>query len=214
MNITNLKLGLVPKTTLFKEEADAIVAVVKDVISKSKISVKNGTFLLYGVKNGEREPQRLISFDFGRGPAKKFSIFEKDSRCLAEEILELEVRKDHSESYSGISYYFDSPPFLQLRTTYGRFICAFYAGEGLYSGMTYVYSAVAKALALLCENDEVLQKSCGDVFIREIDDEPRILELEDYVEDLFLKSKLPELAAWQKWHITAATDGRLAPYFT
>ena len=217
MNPTNLSFELQPKTTLFEEEANVIVAIVKDIIEGSVISARSGTFLLYGIKNGEHEPERLISFDLSRrGPTKKFFWTDKNSRELAEEVIERVAGSDYAgEPYRGvITYYVDTPLFLELWSTCGRFACAFYADKGFYSDMTYVYCAVAKALAMMRKGDEVLQESCEEIFLREIDEYTGILVLREYVERLFNECKLPEIAIWKKWHEAAIANSEVfTPYF-
>ena len=213
MKLTNLELGTWPKTTLYREEADVIIAVIQDAIENSKVSIKNGTFLLWGMKNGEHAPQRMISFDFDYGPVRKFSVYGESSRFLAEEVIMVHASGERSKTYSAISSYIDLPSHLELATTNGHFACSFYAGKGDTNFMAHIYCAVAQTLALMGKEDSVLQDSCDKVFFLEVDGYPEIYVARSYVERLFRDCKLPEIAAWQKWHESASASGKLPLFF-
>ena len=201
MNLTNLEFDLGPKVGLQKAEADAIVAVVMSTIDNFFIPADSGTFLLYGVKNGEHEPERLISFDLGSGPTKKYFFGDEDSRQVAMNTLEHDAKVDHSDEspHGAISYYVDTPLFLDFWADSGRFICAFFANNVRYDDMTHVYCAVVQTLALM-RRDWVSEKSCDEVFYTESRKNAGVYEVKCYVKELFEKCELPELKAWKEWH--------------
>ena len=202
MKLTNQKFDVGSPMILYKAEANAIVAVVLDVIDNFGISAESGTFMLWGVKNGECMARRLISFDFDRGPTYNFYYSGLYSHAVAEDTLVLDASREHDcmSRHSAISYYIDTPPFLRLWAEYGRFTCAFYAGSGHYDDMARVYCAVVQAFALMCEEDEVLQNSCDEIFYIEARKHPGIYDVRSYVKELFKKCELPELVAWKYWH--------------
>ena len=201
MKLANYEFVSGSKAGFHADEADAIVAVVLDVIDNFGISVESGTFLLCGVKNGEHELDRLISFDFGYGPTKRFYFSEMDSHRMAEKTLELDAKNDHSDEspHGTISYYVDTPLFLSLWTGRGRFTCAFYAGGGRFTDMTYVYCAVAEALTLMRE-DKVLQRSRDELFYLESRKHTGVYDVKNYVDELFAECELQEIKTCKEWH--------------
>ena len=222
MSLSNLELHLEPETTLYKEEADVIIAIVFGIMKEIGVCAKHGTFLLYGVKNDSQEPQKIISFDLRRGPSAKFMRNEKrlNSRKMAEEVLERDARSEKStfalqdtKAKGYITYYADSPLFLSLQATHGRFTCAFYAGDGDYWDMTFVYCAVAQALAVMGKEDEVLQESCDDLFFSEVDEYTTIFIARNYVNSVFEEDVFPEIKAWRTWHDAAVAEDKLGMYF-
>ena len=207
MQMTNLKVTLEPETTLFKEEVDAIIAVVMNTIDSEPFisDIHDGSFLFYGMGDGSDEPQKIIAFDFENGPTPDYLPYSDgncgtSSREIADAILTRDLKNPHATKSSHISYYVDSPLFLTLRATHGRFACACFGDEFSYKAMTYIYCAVAQAMACMGLEDKVLQDSCDMIFFSEADEYKDIDDLRSCVEQLYHECKLPELALWKKWH--------------
>ena len=209
MKLKNVTLCLEPQTTLFKEEADAIIAVVLNVLKHDGRLPKAGTFLLYGVEDGKQDVQKIISFSFKNGAVRNCLESSCDSDELGDTILKRVAA--HMSHRTAITYYVDSPTFLELKTTYGRFLC-FYYDESM-CNQTYIYCAVAKALASMGKEDEVLQEACEYLFAVEMEDHTRIDVLAGYVDGLFTSCELPELKIWKEWHEPANNAGELTLFF-
>lgn len=209
MQMTNLKVTLEPETTLFKEEVDAIIAIVDDTIRQRAAihgdELDEGTFLFYGIQDDSDEPQEIISFDLDKGPTKDYLPYSDgncgiDSHEIADNILKRNLTSKCEMSSSHISYYCDSPLFLVIKTTHGRFACACFGDDFSYKDMTYVYCAVAQAIACMGLEDKVLQDSCDKIFFSEMEEYKDLGGLRDHIEELYRKCKLPELKLWKKWH--------------
>lgn len=207
MQMTNIEVTIEPRSTLFRKEIDAIIAVVTNTIV-SEPCIRNfheGSFCFYGKADGDDKVQKIIAFDFKDGPTKVFLPYAfgdcgTSSREIADTILTRDLNNPHETNGSHISYYADSPLFLSLRTTHGRFACACFGDGFSYKAMTYIYCAVAQAIACMGLEDKVLQDSVDQVFLREAKEYKNIDDLRSCIEQLFHECKLPELAAWKKWH--------------
>lgn len=205
MKITNKRLELEPKSTLYKEEAEAIIAVVFKMFNGD---ISDGSFLLYGKKDGEDEPQRIISFDFGDGPSKDCYYDGKNSFRLARETLEQDLKNVHEGNSSHISYLCGSPLYLTMKTTHGRFNCACFVGGICSHGQIMLYCAIAQALACMGKEDKVLQESCDHIFSDETENNHQKMAdtVRKYIEAMFDECTVPEIAAWKKWHDENANE--------
>lgn len=220
MQMTNLELSLEPETTLFKEEVDAIIAVVMNTIDNEPYvrnrDIHDGSFLFYGMADDGEEPQKIIAFDFENGPTENLSPYSggdygNNSREIADAVLARELDDNKAKDDSVITWFCESPPFLSFRTTHGRFACACFGDRLFYKPMIHIYCAVVQAVACMGLEDTVLQDSCDKVFSSEICTEYRAKNLRSRVKKLFRECKLPELARWKKWH--SAEDENLTLFF-
>lgn len=204
MQMTNLKVTVEPASTLFKEEIDAIIAVVMDTVREQACihdrEVREGSFLFYAMKDGDTEPQQIIEADFEDGP--DMGYHPGGSHDVADAILRKELLNSHREDKAAglITYFVDSPIFLTLKATYGRFVCACLSYSLSYEAMTYIYCAVAKAISCMGVEDEVLQHSCNNIFHLESFGYANSVKIEKHVQELFLKCEIPELKLWKEWH--------------
>ena len=198
MKITNKRLELEPKSTLFKEEAEAIIATVFQMY---RGDLKDGSFLLYGKKDDQDEPQRIIEFDFGSGPSEDCYYNGKNSYVLARETLVQDLKNTHIDNSSHISYFYGSPLFLSMKTTYGRFNCACFVGDMCGHGQKMTYCAVAQALACMGKEDKVLQESCDKIISTEVETGNEMANaVRTLIERIFEECTIPEIATWKKWH--------------
>ena len=197
MKIKNLEYCLEPKTTLFKEEADVIVAVVLDAIKKNHIEGKTGTFALFGNKK-EKDPEQIISFDLedGSSVASRYLSNSNDYAKIA-------LKKAGAYTTSGCKI--ESPldawghsmeDVLELETTYGQFLAAFFSSERDF----YVYYAIAKALTCMGKEDIVMVENANNMLLSEAKTDTGIYYLIEHVENLFENAMLPEIKAWKEWH--------------
>ena len=194
MTLTNQHFLLEPDSTLFKEEADAIVAVILDILKQDGHDLTEGSFVLMGTKGTSSNSKEIIAFDFGDGPIHDFRDKGISSRSFARKILRRDAKNKTGSSH--VSYFVDSPLFLRLKTTNGLFSAAMFVDGSVED----VYYALAQAIACMGKEDTVLQDSVNEIFDLESQDYPGINVLRDYVKKLFEKCELPELKAWQEWH--------------
>ena len=192
--LRNLKTD--PNLALLKEEVDVILEVLGEVISRLGGQMQ-GTFLLYGKADGTDDVQEIISFDLEKGEKKNFLGQGRSSGVMASEVLYRANSGESDGKMSAITYYFNTPLYLRLDTTYGKFTCAYYAEGGSYDDQEVVYCAVAKAIALMCEHDEILQN--GVEHLAEVVDSPRTLGIIDFVDELFKTGELPSIIKWTGW---------------
>lgn len=209
MQMTNLKVTLEPETTLFKEEVDAIIAIIEDTIDRRAYdtgsNLDEGSFVLYGKKDGEDKVQEMIAFDFESGPSIDCLFYSRcffgtGSREIAENVTKRDLTNIHDKPDSHISYFRESPLFLSLKTTSGRFACACYGRDFSYKDMTFVYCAFAQAIACMGKEDKVLQESCDHIFFSQSEEYHELGDLRDHIEELYRECALPELKLWKKWH--------------
>lgn len=210
--IKNLQLNTEPNTTLFEQEAQALIAIVVNVLEVGNDLPKTGTFLLYGVADDKpKDLQKIVSFNFKGGTLHNCIDSGYTSDQIGDSVLRLAATQlSKSESKTAITYYVDSPAFLKLKTTHGTFLCFFWGDNG---SSTYVYCASAKAIAMMGKEDQVLQESCKYLFFTEMEDYPSIDMLDKYVEHLFEQCNLDELEEWKKWHEPANGSGELTLFF-
>ena len=210
MKLKKMKLNYYPKTVLGKEEVDVIIAVVLDTIAKNRDSnPQSGTFMLYWIKEDEQVPQEIITFDFEKGPSQFFNLTVDDSHEVARNVLHHDASVSHESSGSHISYYHGSPLYLDLKTNFGRFTCAYYAEHGYYTDMTRVYCAVAQTLAELHEEDGALKNGFKKIIEVEMDKNSDLYDQYQHIRTLFYARQLPEIKAWKKWFANSAESSRL-----
>lgn len=207
MHLTNFACFTEPKTTLFREEIDAIASIVTETIQMDGFHNK-GSFLLMGQADG-RAAQTLIRFDFEDGAVKNYNLKGHSSAAEAKRVLEFGARANKADSH--ISYFIDTELFLTLNTTSGRFLCACYGENAGYGFQRKVYIAVATAIAYMGKEDTVLQSSMQRLL--QNDSGRNIVQTSDYVREMFEAMALPELKAWHEWHEPANNAGNLTLFF-
>ena len=199
MKLEELK-GLVKKyneypceDTLFKEELDVVLAVMFHVFGKN--SPNKGTFVLAGQRHGEKI-HKIVEFNFKGGKQKNFIGQDRDSEIMASNCLWDASLCGSNPGENAITHMFNSPQIMSLETTHGRFLAAFFADSGTFSMQETVYRAIAKTIAMLGRDDEVLQKSCSATLATDA-------KMDSYIRFLFETKNLPAIKTWSAWRDSA-----------
>lgn len=188
-----------PSTTLRPEEIAVVEEIVHFMLSKF-VHADCGKFALFGKKkqmdascilrfNISGEDQTYESEEF----LTRANIFVAESLAMAEhDIMNKHLLK--TRVYATLQN-----KALILNCTGGQFLCSCYAnfrGNG-HIASSLVLLAVAKTLANLCKEDDVLQESWG--LLRAEYQSLSIYEYERIIDNLFEKAELPALKTWKKW---------------
>lgn len=177
----NIKKYPIFDSTLFEEEIDAIMAILKDILSDFS---GNGAFILTSQRNGYTHEERILSFQVGKAD---------------EEMKKLEkaVKKTLKGVYDDSCIkWVNNEPILVLNASYGRFICGFFGNDPEWD--VAVLAATAKTLTKLSSLDGCLLGSYREIPWAEAADELPIVT--NRVSDIFLHHRLPAIKAWEKWH--------------
>ncbi|MDR1300591.1 MAG: hypothetical protein LBK50_02690 [Candidatus Nomurabacteria bacterium] len=228
LEITNLERHVAPETTMFPQEADVIVRIIIELI-KNDGGVDKGTFILDGQKNG-REAKCLVRFNLKNGVSTHTfkRIHEKTSEQLAEESIDYAIAYPRPESRhvrlelmgdkkmkSGV-WQDGEHKVLVLNTTAGRFLCSWFAnykdGVGREKS-TQPLMTVSEAIAQMSKEDTILQESNDTIWFGRSQNQPELIELRQWVAELFERCTLSELRAWKKWHEPASKSGKLKLFF-
>lgn len=139
-----------------------------DHIMKTSGYPAQGTFILnYQPAEDEfgarPESKRIVSFEFEDGVKKNFLCQGRDSRVMAEEIIGYASAMSKNTS-SAIASFYNSPYYLLLEATGGRFSAVYFADSGAYTYQYVVLCTIAKALTLVYPNDDELQRSWARTF--------------------------------------------------
>jgi hypothetical protein len=207
-----------PVTTLFRQEVDVIVALVIGALDLMKCRVSHGTFILDGQK-GNRGPQCLVRFDLSKGHIKheifKAGFFGRATNfaSMAKNVIN-EAFGDFSKLKASCVCAVYGDKVLVLNTTFGRFLCSFYADfpHDDYDESTNILLVVAEAIACMGKEDKVLQKSASDIWFAETEKNGENNVAVKFVREAFKTCEIPELAAWKSWH-DVANQGNLTLFF-
>lgn len=199
MKLENYNANYKPETAMHKEEVDVITEVVKKVLTQVHPSTTTGSFLLVGQKEGEAQPAKeILRFDF-EGGAVKCRNLDKPScwvtNCVVEKMLPIEIEG------GDISYFTDDgldEEVLSLQATGGRFLCMTCIGEYPYCEVE-IYLAVAKAIAMMREEDQVLQESYVGLLEEEGGYSPKLRSLDEQLTKMFRRCRESKLEAWKNW---------------
>lgn len=170
------------ESTLFEDEIDVLISVLKDTLSEFH---GNGAFILTSQKAGSKSEERILSF--GIGDNRK--IAEEEMKALEQAIKET-LGSDKGEN---CIKWANNQPVLILNASYGRFICGFFCSDPDLS--VGVLAAVAKTLTRLNNSDGSLKGSCKEIPWHECADElPIILKR---VTELFDIYNTPAIKRWK-----------------
>ncbi len=172
------------ESTLFDEEIDVVVSVLKDVLDGFSGS---GAFVLTSQRGNSTNEEKILSFAIGDK-----STAEEEMAALKKAIKKT-LGKDNSRSYIE---WVDNQPILVLNAAYGRFICGFFCSDPDYS--VGVLAATAKTLTRLFNEEGQLRGSCKEIPWHEFADELPIITKR--VVELFDIHKTPAIKRWEKWH--------------
>ena len=208
MDIKKLKLKNYKEANsdfgLYAEEVDVVLAVLFHVLEARGIPVK-GTFRLDSQKRGD-ESRKIVEFNFRGGKKRHFYGGDRDSEQVAGHVLAQAATYTWGNGMGAIRNGFNNPAWMNLEANGGRFLAVFYADAGCDSSMKEVYLAVAKAISMLAENDRMLQESFGMTVFGQFEDIKWATALDQYIDNLFEKEKLPEIKAWKEWHRSPRCD--------
>lgn len=207
-----------PDSTMFKEEVDVITTIVKGVLGQFSPD-SSGSFTLIEQKDDEAPSESdkshlIVGFNFGDGPIQGY-VQGKPS-CWA--VCHIADQQRFTVLDSGgfiddmlIDDELDEE-FLVLKTTAGRFVRSV-CMSGFPYCETEIYLAVAKAIALMGKEDEVLQASYQELLSSEAASFPHLRQLDKQLERSFERCREPELRAWKTWHESASAAGELSLFF-
>jgi len=185
MDISNLVIGN------SEAEARVIAAIVSNVLQYEDKCQKKGSFVLGSTVDGSDVFFEIVSYDLKKGAL----LFDgSDSRRIAESIVQNDTLTSYLTEVEVIHEDLGRRYMALFASNNMRYICAFICEEA--GEEVYVYAAVAKALSLMYD-DEELRDSTARLFIEELEDHPGILALEEYVEKLFNEAKLPAIRDWK-----------------
>ncbi len=228
-NLKNFECYVEPDTTLFQQEVDVIVALVLKAIEKYNTSY--GTFILDGQKKGG-ELECLIRFDLPKGHLKR-RVISVGSRGGAINFAALAANPINAiiglPNWEGSSIYIaDENKLLVLNTTYGRFLCSFYANfpHGGHGESTNILMIVGYVIAHMRKRagvnvigypdvkneDIVLQDSASSLGLVLFGHNDNADMAAAFVRKAFEQCKVPELKSWKAWH-DDASNGKLALFF-
>ncbi|MBR3177450.1 hypothetical protein IKF27_01425 [Candidatus Saccharibacteria bacterium] len=179
------------ESTLFDEEIDVLESVLRDTLEGFH---GNGAYILTSQRNGQKMPERILSFDVG-----------KDRRLAKEEMQDLETAISETlKSEPGENYirWVNNQPILVINAAYGRFICGFFAKDPDFS--MGILAATAETLTRLSRQDGALKGSVKEIPWHECADELTLVFKR--VSILFSIYKTPAIKRWEKWHKTMPTE--------
>lgn len=180
----NIKKYPIWESTLFEEEIDVLISVLKDTLSEFH---GNGAFILTSQRNSSASEERILSF--GIGSNKK--AVETEMAAL-EKAVKGALKGEKGEN---CIKWVNNQPVLILNATYGRFICGFFASDPDFS--VGVLIAAAKTLTRLSSEDGCLRGSCAEIPWHEFADELPIVTKR--VVELFDIYKTAAIKRWEKW---------------
>lgn len=167
-------------STMFEEEIEAILAVLKDILSDFS---GNGAFILTSQKNGYKHAERILSFQIGKA--------EEEMERL-EAAVKKALRSDYGDS---CIKWVHNEPILILNASYGRFVCGFFGNDPEWD--VAILAATAKTLTKLSSLDGCLMGSYKEIPWAEAADELPVIT--GRVADIFINHRLPAIKKWEKW---------------
>ena len=172
------------------------------MIRKLQRPTTTGSFLLVGQKDGEDEVEMIMGFDF-EGGMEEERYTGKSSDWVVHHMAEAMATIEADEK--GVIVCYDESGLdeevMLLETSLGRFICAACIGEFPYCEVE-IYLAVAKALAEMRKNDEVLQEAYAELLHEEACCSPGLHLLDSYVSSLFgERRRTSNLKTWKEWYM-------------
>lgn len=187
-----------PETTLFIDEMEVLVGVLKRVLNFDGLrSMRTGTFILDGRADGEEISEHILRFDLSGGPSKR----EEGSRVRAEESIDMAISELESREIIGIwSSSSQNHEALVLPTAYGRFFVSCFTWRmGTMRSSPAVLIVTAKTLSLLCPEDAVLRSSYNTLYETAVSGVSLYRELDKYIDDIFKENGLQEIQNWRMW---------------
>ena len=178
-------------STLFEEEIEVILAILKDALSNFS---GKGAFILTGQKNGSDRGERILSFKLGKA---------EEEMARLEEAIERTLTENHGDS---CIKWVDHEPILIINASYGRFICGFFGGDPEWD--VGILAATAKTLTQLSSLDGCLMGSYKEIPWAEAADELPIVT--NRVSDLFANNRLNAIKRWMSWR---KFNQNLEPFF-
>lgn len=219
---TNIQTTVEPASTLFKEEINAIQAVIGQVFEQNG-NPTHGTFILSGQQRGH-DAVSILRFNLEEGAAV---VSDYTVGYLMQEALGWPNAYHLAYGYVPQGREFGQLPSdiywtqfddyhshtLILNTTFGRFVacsCSEQDGRVDSEGDKKVLFAVAEAIAQMGKEDKVLQQSMNSLrsSANASEKEALILTLR-----LFDTCDLPALKAWREWHEPVNANGELTLFF-
>ena len=194
-----------PETTLFVDEMGVLVRVLERVLNFDGLrSIRTGTFILEGRKDGEEISEHILRFDLSGGPSKR----EEGSRVRAEESIDMAILELEPAEITGI---WSSPSrnheALVLPTSYGRFFASCFAWQmGAIRSLPAILIVTAKTLRLLCPEDAVLRSSY-DILYETASKVSLHRELDKYLDEVFSENRLQEIQDWRMWRKYSSNIG-------
>lgn len=231
---TNVEIHNEPDTTLYEEETNVILKVVREMLMRVDPNATKGTFVLDGQPRG-CEAACIVRLNLADGPGHCEVAPQRDmtSDEVARKVIDDYLDTPGGSMYplrgreadfgnggrtaldirSGIWCIHNPPvPTLVLNATKGRFFTSCYYEAAQEADMAAVLYAVAYAIAKMGQEDEVLQQGMQTIreqFEVEFGDQCRLAE--SCVNDLFRDYTSPTMAAWQAWH--ESWEGKLNLFF-
>ncbi len=204
MELKNCRTNCNPETTLYKEEVNVILTVVRDVLRKLQRPTTTGSFLLVGQKDEEATVgDVIVEFDFDGGAVEERCADKSSSWVVNHMTATMStVRTDEK----GIIVCYPEAGFdeevLLLKTSLGRFICSACIGEYPYCEVE-IYLAVAKALAEMRKGDTVLREAYEELLDEEVRCFPGLRTIDEHVSGLFEGNRrTSNLETWKEWSKT------------
>jgi hypothetical protein len=183
-NAKNYKQQVAPNSELTANELKKVLSCLDAVFEREDIYPKKGTFILEHQVYDDNETKRIVEFEFEGGKKKNFLSQGRDSRIMAENMIS-DASTYSKNPGSAVRYGSDTPLFMSLETTDGRFNAVFFADSGTYESQIIVYCTLAKALSLIIPEDETLQEAWEKTLLVESDYYHGLRPLSDFIEKRF-----------------------------
>lgn len=234
----NLECNAEPETTMFQQEIDVLLAVIRETLDVIAPQAAKGTFILDGQKFGE-DAKCILRFNLPGGTYYRnfFRIQERSSDMLAEDAIDELLALPRKSRYvsdkpdlkrhitskqatsgnpvsSGI-YQDGELKVLVLNAVHGRFLVSCYLENHDDEAEALLY-AVAQAILQMGLEDKVLQSFGQQIVAAGECSERKEFFVEAFVTvtDLFHRCEAPEeLQAWKAWHEPANAAGQLTLFF-
>ncbi len=172
------------ESTLYEEEIDVLISVLKDVLSEFH---GNGAFILTSQKSTSEVEERILSFGIGEN-----KIATEEEMKSLEKAIKKTLKAEKGEN---CIKWINNQPILILNASYGRFICGFFASDPDFS--VGILAATAKTLTRLSSEDGALKGSYSEIPWHECADELPIIFKR--VTELFDIYKTAAIKRWESW---------------
>ena len=180
----NYKQYVAPNSELTVKELKKLLSCLDAVFEHEDFHPKKGTFILEHQIYDDDETRRIVEFEFEGGKKRNFLSQGRNSRVMAEEIVSSAATYSKNPG-SAIRYGLNTPLFMSLETTDGRFNAVFFADNGTYEGQIIVYCTLVKALSLIIPDDETLQTAWEKTFVVESDYFLGLRRLSEFIENYY-----------------------------